>query len=243
MSRGLLEVAVLHARDVPGCEQGGADRLSLSVGLAAELSVDGEGDGLSPDLALAASVIRATELPVRVMLRLNESLTTTGGEFMRLVGLAEEYVSLGAEGVELGFLDADLQVDTETCVALAKSLPGVPWTFHRAFDRTLEPERAWRQVVGLPGLTAVRTGGSPQGLGHGYDDLLTMAQRDPEVARLVLPAGGLLPEHVPWLLRAGVGQLHVDVQVRPGATWRSYVDADFVRSWRLMLDDAADRSA
>ena len=57
---------------------------------------DGDGDGLSPDLALAASVIRATELPVRVMLRLNESLTTTGGEFMRLIGLAEEYVALGA---------------------------------------------------------------------------------------------------------------------------------------------------
>lgn len=235
MGRGLLEVAVLHARDVPGCEQGGADRLSLSL--------EGDGDGLSPDLALAASVIRATELPVRVMLRLNESLTTTGGEFMRLVGLAEEYVSLGAEGVELGFLDADLQVDTETCVALAKSLPGVPWTFHRAFDQTLEPARAWRQVVALPGLTAVRSGGSPQGLAHGYDDLLTLAERDPDVARLLLPAGGLLPEHVPWLLRAGVRQLHVDLQVRPGATWRSYVDADFVRSWRLMLDDAADRSA
>ncbi len=235
MSRGLLEVAVLHARDVPGCEQGGADRLSLSV--------EGDGDGRSPDLAAAASVIRATQLPVRVMLRLNESLTTTGGEFVRLVGLAQEYVALGAEGVELGFLDADLEVDADTCRALVESLPGVPWTFHRAIDQTLEPRRSWRRVIGLPGLTAVRSGGSPQGLAHGYDDLLALAEGDPEVARLLMPAGGLLPEHVPWLLRAGVRQLHVDLQVRPGATTRSYVDADFVRSWRLMLDDAADRTA
>ncbi|WP_134738111.1 copper homeostasis protein CutC [Nocardioides sp. 503] len=236
MSRALLEVAVLHARDLPGCEQGGADRLSLAV--------EGEGDGRSPELALAASVIRGTHLPVRVMLRLNDSLTTTGGEFVRLVALAEELVSLGAEGVELGFLDADLEIDVETCRALAAALPGVPWTFHRAVDHVLEPARAWRALaVGLPGLTAVRSGGSPLGLDHGYDDLLALAQSDPDVARLLLPAGGLRPEHVPWLLRAGVGQLHVDVQVRPGSTTRSYVDADYVRSWRLMLDDAASRSA
>jgi copper homeostasis protein len=236
MGRALLEVAVLHARDLPGCERGGADRLSLAV--------EGEGDGRSPDLALAASVIRGTDLPVRVMLRLSDSLTTTGGEFVRLVGLAEELVSLGAEGVELGFLDADLEVDVETCRALATALPGVPWTFHRAIDHVLEPARAWRAlVVGLPGLTAVRSGGSPLGLAHGYDELLALAESDPDVARLLLPAGGLQPEHVPWLLRAGVRQLHVDVQVRPGSTTRSYVDADYVRSWRLMLDDAASRSA
>ncbi len=236
MGRALLEVAVLHARDLPGCEQGGADRLSLAV--------EGEGDGRSPDLALAASVIRGTELPVRVMLRTDDSLTTTGGKFLRLVRLAEELVSLGAEGVELGFLDADLEVDGDTCRALAATLPGVPWTFHRAIDHVLEPVRAWRALTaGLPGLTAVRSGGSPQGMSHGYDDLLTLAESDPDVARLLLPAGGLRPEHVPWLLRAGVRQLHVDLQVRPGSTTRSYVDADYVRSWRLMLDDAASRSA
>ena len=48
-------------------------------------------------------------------------------------------------------------------------------------------------------------------------------------------ADGLLPEHVPWLARAGVGQFHVDVQVRPGATYRSFVDAWHVRAWRLLL--------
>lgn len=235
MGRGLLEVAVLHARDIAGCEQGGADRLSLAV--------EDEDGGRSPDLAAAAQVIRGTELPVRVMLRLNDSLTTTGGEFTRLIGLAEEYLSLGAEGVVFGFLDTHLEIDTETCAALAQALPGVPWTFHRGFDQALEPRRAWREATRLPGLSAVASGGSPQGLAHGYDDLLTFLGSDPEVAPLLMPAGGLQPEHVPWLLRAGVRQFHVDVQVRPGATTRSYVDPDFVRSWRLMLDDAAERTA
>lgn len=151
----LLEVEVLHAQDVAGAREGGADRLALRT--------PGESVGLSPDLAAASAVLRVTDLPVRVMMRLNDFYTTTGGEFTRLVGLAEEYVGLGAEGVAFGFLDPDLEVDVETCEALAQSLPGVPWTFHRAIDATLDLSRSWRRVVRLPGLTAVRSGGSAQG--------------------------------------------------------------------------------
>ncbi|MEO5852112.1 MAG: copper homeostasis protein CutC [Nocardioides sp.] len=224
----LLEVAVHHAQDVAGAQEGGADRLALIA--------PGETAGLSPDLAAASAVLRATDLPVRVMLRLNDGYTTTGGEFTRLVGLAEEYVGLGAEGVVFGFLDSDLEVDVETCAALAQALPGVPWTFHRAIDATLDLRRSWRRVRSLPGLTAVRSGGSPQGLSHGYDDLLDLATGDADIARLLMPSGGLLAEQVPWFRRTGVSQFHVGVQVRPGATYKSYVDADFVRSWRRLLD-------
>ena len=224
-------MAVLHAQDVPGAQEGGADRLALVA--------PGETASLSPDLAAASAVLRATDLPVRIMLRLNDSYTTTGGEFTRLVGLAEEYLGLGAEGVVFGFLDNDLEVDVETCEALARALPGVPWTFHRAVDATLDLVRSWRRLVMLPGLTTVRSGGSPQGLSQGYDDLLALASADPDVARLLMPAGGLVAEHVPWFVRAGVTQFHVGTQVRPGQSAKSYVDAEFVRSWRRLLDSVA----
>ncbi len=155
---------MLHARDVPHCLEGGADRLSLAV------------DGRSPDVPTAASVIRAADdVPVRVMLRLDETFTTNGGDLMRLIGLAREYAALGAEGVCLGFLDADLEIDVETTVALADSIGDLPWTFHRAVDATLDPRRTWRRLVDLPRLTTVASGGSPQGLAQGYDDLLALA--------------------------------------------------------------------
>jgi copper homeostasis protein len=235
MADALLEVAVRHARDLPGCVDGGADRLMLQVG--------DDGFERSPDLAEAAAVIRSTELPVRVLLRLSGSLTTTGGEMARLVGLAEEYVGLGAEGVCFGFLDADLEIDEETCLALAGSLPAVPWTFHRGFDAALDAGRSWRRVRRLPGLTAVSSGGSPGGLSRGYDELLARAESDPEIARLLMPSGGLQPEQVPWFARAGVRQFQVAEQVRPGGTTKAYVDADFVRSWRGMVDSAVARGA
>ncbi len=224
----LLEVAVAFAADVAGATEGGADRLAYAV--------RGPAGPQSPDLAAASAVLREAEIPVRIVLRLRDDYTTTGGEFARLVGLAEEYLALGAEGVVFGFLDRDLEVDVATCAALAAALPGVPWTFHRAVDAALDSDHAWRDLVGLDGLTAVRTGGSPQGLTKGYDELLARCEADPSIARLAMPGSGLLAEHVPWLARAGVWQFHVGVQMRPGASYKAYVDASYVRSWRTLLD-------
>jgi copper homeostasis protein len=235
MGDPLLEVTVLGPRDVAGAREGGADRLHLV----------GPGDEtvpLSPEPSLVSAVCHESELPVFVLLRLNDSWTTTGGELTRLVGLAEDYLACGASGVSFGFLDGNLEIDTEVCAHLASSLPGVPWTFHRAVDATLDPRRSWRRLLTLPGLVAVRSAGSPQGMGVGYDDLLSMASADARIAGLLMPGGGLQAEHVPWLVRAGVSMFHLDTQVRPGASYKSYVDAGHVRSWRLLVDSAVDRA-
>ncbi|QNN53803.1 copper homeostasis protein CutC [Nocardioides mesophilus] len=227
----LLEVVVLHPRDVPGADEGGADRVLLLA--------DPELGGTSPEPALVSSVCRETELPVRVVLRLSSSSTTTGAELVRLVGLAESYRSVGAEGVAFGFLDDQLEVDVEVCAHLAGQLPGLPWTFHRVFDDALETARAWREVSRLPGLDAVLTAGSVLGLDSGLDDLTARAAASPGVAALVMASGGLRGEHVPWLVRAGIRQFQVATSVRPGGSWqKAYVDAGHVRSWRMLVDDA-----
>ena len=183
MGPALLEVAVLDPRDVPGAEEGGADRLHLSTA-----------EGLSPEPALVSAVCRETELPVFVELRLNDTWSTTGGEMTRLVGLGEDYLGSGAAGVSFGFLDADLEVDTETCAYLAGQLPHVPWTFGRAIDDTLDLRRSWRRLADLPDLVAVCSAGSPRGLEVGYDELLDLAAADPLVARTLMPGGGLVAE-------------------------------------------------
>lgn len=231
----MLEVVVLHPRDVAGADEGGADRLHVL-----DPAVEG---GTSPEPALVSSICKETELPVRVLLRLNDTYTTTGGELGRLVGLAESYLSVGASGVVFGFLDSETGVDVEVCRHLAEQLPGVPWTFSHAFDAALEVDRAWRQVAGLPGLDGVLSAGSPRGLGVGHDELTDRAAASPTVARLLVAGGGLAGEHVPWLVRAGVRQFHVGRSVRPGGTWsKAYVDPAHVRSWRLLLDDAVEHA-
>lgn len=230
---GLLEVTALHPADAEAAEAGGADRLEL-VGSP-------EHGGLSCQTSTVSAVTRSTDLPVRVMLRLRDDFTTTGGELARLIGLAGDYLAAGAEGVVFGFLNHDLDVDVPVCEAIVDALDGAPWTFHRAVDRCLDHDRAWRNLLEIDGLDSVLTAGSSLGVAYGLDDLTARAA-DPVAADLMMVGGGLEPEHVPWLLRSGVRAFHVDTAVRPDRSWeKAYVDAGYVRSWRLLLDDHTAR--
>lgn len=234
-SSPLLEVTVLHPRDAEAATRGEADRL-----LVLTRPEDG---GRSPEPAAVSAILRETDLPVRVVLRIADDLGIAGGEFARLIGLARDYLDLGAAGVSFGFLDRDLEVDRQTCTTLATALAGVPWTFHRGFDAALEPDRAWRDVIGLPGLDAVASAGSTRGLAAGGDELVARCRADERIARMLLVSGGLAAEHVPWLVRGGVRAFGLGAEARLDGSWsRSYVDAGIVRAWRLLLDDAHQRA-
>jgi copper homeostasis protein len=225
---------VLHPRDAEAATAGEADRLLVIA--SPEL------DGRSPEPAVVSAVLRETDLPVRVLLRIDDG-SEAAAEFSRLLGLARDYLTLGASGVSFGFLDRDLEIDRATCAALAQELSGTPWTFHRGFDATLDADRAWRDVLDLPGLDAVASAGSTRGFAAGGDELLRRCAADPRVAALLLASGGVASDQVPWLIRAGVRQFALAEEARPDGSWtKSYVAADYVRAWRMLLDDAHDRA-
>lgn len=233
-SRPLVEVVALHPTDAGNAEAGGADRLHVCV-------VDGD-QARSLEPGEVSAIVRATTLPVRVTLRLSPGFSTMGGEFTRLQGLVSDYLSVGVEGFAFGFLTADLEIDAEVCGGLADALMGAPWTFDRTFDSALQTRGAWRSIRSLPGLDAVHTSGAALGMDGGFDDLIAMAESDPEFAAVAVASDGVRPEHVPWLVQAGVRRLHLGAVVRPGGSWvKSYVDDGFVRSWKLLLDDAVGR--
>ena len=72
----------------------------------------------------------------------------------------------------------------------------------------------------------------------GFDDLVELAAAVAAFAAVAIAADGVRPEHVPWLVRAGVRRLHLGTAVRPGESWtKSYVDAGL----RPLLADAARR--
>jgi copper homeostasis protein len=228
--RRLIEVVALHQTAAENAQAGGADRVQVCTW------IDDEPRSVEP--AQVSAVVRAVDVPVRVTLRLSGGFTTQGGEFTRLVGLAGDYLAVGADGVSFGFLTAELDIDSEVCAALADDL-GAAWTFDRAFDHALDLRRAWRRVRELPGLDGVHSAGALLGIDTGVDDLLAVCSEHPDFAATVIASGGVRPEHVPWLVRAGVTRVHLGASVRAGASWtKAHVDPGFVRSWRLLLDDA-----
>jgi copper homeostasis protein len=223
-----LDVVVLTPRDAERAAQGGADRLLLAA--------EPERGYYSPDPAAVSAVVRETDLPVWVVLKRHDE------DVARTVELGNRFVELGAAGLVYGFLDDDLEVAREDCGEMCAETEGVPWLFH-GLDATLDADRAWRDVVGLPGMQGVVTAGSTRGLAHGAEELIHRSRQDPEVAELVIAGGGLTPDLVPWLVRAGVRRFAIGSSARTGRSWtRSTVEADAVRAWRMLLDDALSRA-
>ncbi|WCC80349.1 copper homeostasis protein CutC [Cutibacterium equinum] len=225
----LLEVICLHENDAKRAAQGGADRIEL-VGTM-------DDDGLAPSPELLARTLSVVDIPVRPMMRLDSGFRAGPRRRDEMVHLLSTYRDLGADGPVLGFLDEATGVDIETVTELTEGWSG--WTFHRAIDNSLEPDKAWVQLLTLPRLDQVLTAGSPRGIEHGLDDLISRAEANPRVAELIMAGGGLRPEHVPWLYRAGVRAFHIGSPARPQGSWKAWVDADLVRSWRDLLDRLA----
>ncbi|AFV88749.1 CutC family protein [Acidipropionibacterium acidipropionici ATCC 4875] len=223
----LLEVICRHEHDARRAAEGGADRIELLGSL--------DDGGMSPEPVILARTVSAVDIPVRPMVRLRQGFSTDGGEIARLRGLIESYLDSGAEGVVMGFLDADTEVDVGVMTLLAGT-PPCRWTFHRAIDVTLRPRDAWVTVMQLPGVDQVLTAGSSLDVEHGLDELISMARSSPRAAELVMAGGGLAPEHVPWLMRAGVRAFHIGRPARPQGSYKAWVDAGLVHSWRTLLD-------
>jgi copper homeostasis protein len=226
---GLLEVVVLHAADAERAEAGGADRLHLLAGT--------EEDPRSPEPALVGQVRRSTTRPIRVTVRLREGFSTDGGELARLQGLISAYRQAGADGVVLGFLNAHTEIDVPVVAELVGQA-GFGWTFDRAVDACISVDRAWRELRRMPGLDTVLTAGSPRGVTEGLDDLVDRARTDDFARSVIMAGGGLLPEHVPWLARAGIRAFQVGAAVRPLGSTKAYLDPGLVRTWRTLIDDA-----
>ena len=228
MSRALLEVIALDARDATAAEAGGADRLELVTGM--------DRDGLTPSAETVAAIRAETRLPLRVMLRSSDGFRTDPAEVASLRAAAVDLAAAGADAFVLGFLDADRDLDVAAITAVSRAID-LPWTCHRAIDHARDRASAWRELRDLPGLDTVLTAGSANGVAEGLPTLRDHAARD---AGLILVGGCLRPDHVPALAAAGLRQFHVGSPVRPGGSWSAPVDATLVRGWRDVVEAAVD---
>jgi copper homeostasis protein len=230
MSRPIVEVIALDARDARAAQDGGADRLELVTAM--------ESDGLTPSRAVFAGIRAAVELPLRVMLRLSDGFAAGDAEELdRLCEAAQNLRSEGAEEFVLGFLDPYGRADMDAVYALVDVIEGCAWTFHRAIDRAADRDALRLQLVGLPGLDTFLTAGSPRGVGDGLDVLRAEAARagEPGYEPRLLVGGGLVLDHVTALRAAGVDAFHVGGAVRRGG-WAGTVDTGAVRAWREAVD-------
>jgi copper homeostasis protein len=134
MASGLLEVIALSVEDARAAERGGAGRVELVRELDRE--------GLTPAFELAAAVVDAVAIPVRVMLREREPFDGhSAADLDALARVAASLVTLRLDGVVLGFL-REGRVDLDAVARVLEAAPELRATFHRAFEAAQDQQAA-----------------------------------------------------------------------------------------------------
>jgi len=198
--RILLEICVDSVESASASERGGADRIELCVNL--------DDGGTTPTTGLTAAVIDNTKLPVFVLIRPRAGDFVYSDEEIDLMLREVQTVGIiGVAGIVTGALRSDHSVDVEQTRALIEAAAGLPVTFHRAFDSTIDLADALEQLVEL-GVTRVLTsGGAPTAL-DGADAIATLVSQARD--RISILAGGGIREHnvSEVVRRTGVREVH-----------------------------------
>lgn len=207
-----LEVCAGDIASVFAAKQGGAYRVELCSAL-------GEG-GVTPSAGAIAEAV-STGIKVNVLIR------PRSGDF--LYNEAEKQVmiadvryaaSAGANGVVIGALTPEGDVDLSLCHELVMAAEGLEVTFHRAFDRCREPQRALEDIIAL-GCTRLLTSGQAA-------DALTGA---PLIETLVRQAAG----RISIMPGCGVNVSNVAQIVSATGVWEVHSSASAIAMSRMLF--------
>ena len=138
----ILEVCAGSVQSVIAARNGGAARVELCSAL--------EIGGITPSAGLIAEVRRVEGIALNVLIR------PRGGDFLynewEVATMEQDIITarhLGADGVVIGALTPQGDVDIEVCKRLIKAAGDMSITFHRAFDMCREPLKALSDIIAL----------------------------------------------------------------------------------------------
>ncbi len=184
----------IHAQNV--C----ADRVEVCTALQV--------GGLTPSAGLIEGVRRAFDGEVVVLVRPRPGdFAVTSAELGTMCQEIEHARDLGADGVAVGALTPQGQVDEAAMAALVASASSLNVTFHRAIDSVKDPCEALGVLRGL-GVARVLTSGGEKTAMEGIDGLAQLVAAAGDTPCIVA-AAGIRSKNVRELIRrSGVSQVH-----------------------------------
>ncbi len=203
-----LEICVDSVDGAIAAQAGGANRIELCCSL-------NEG-GLTPDEELLHAVRSEVDLQVHVMIRpRGGNFNFMASELDEMMRAIESAQSLGADGVVLGVLTPEMEVDTETLCRLIDAASPMQVTFHRAFDVSTSLVRSLEEIIAA-GADRILTSGGEQDAAAGATRLAELVST--AHSRIgIMAGGGVRLENVRELvLVSGVREIHTSLRRQSG---------------------------
>jgi copper homeostasis protein len=210
-----VEICVDSPAGAFAAERGGADRVELCDNLL-------EG-GTTPSAGCIRVTRRGLKIGLQVIIR------PRGGDFLYSadefevmredIRIAKE---LGADGVVIGCLTSDGDIDRDRVADLIQLARPLNVTFHRAFDMCRDPRQALENLIALK-VDRVLTSGQEASCLEGLD-LLAELQKQAGGRIIVMPGGGITPRNVQRIVAgSGVSEVHLSARrsVSSGMTYRN----------------------
>jgi copper homeostasis protein len=205
----IIEIATSDFGTTQSAVQGGADRIELCANLA-------EG-GTTPSYGQIKKCREAFTTAIYPIIR------TRGGDFLyteeefeimlRDVILCKE---LHCDGVVIGLLNADGTIDKKRTAKLIEAAYPLGVTFHRAFDRCLDPFEALEQLIDI-GCERILTSGqqpaAPDGVG-----LIAELNKKADERIIIMPGSGVRKENIKMLAeKTGCKEFHSSLRGKAGS--------------------------
>ncbi|WP_285401485.1 copper homeostasis protein CutC [Luteibacter sp. ME-Dv--P-043b] len=213
----LLEVAANSVASAFAAQEGGAARIELCASL--------DEGGVTPSHGTIVLAREGLTIPLYVLVR------PRGGDFLYenseiecMLDDIEHCRDLGCDGVVVGALTAEGDVDTEACALFVRAAGRMGVTFHRAFDLVPDRREALETIIDL-GFERVLTSGGMQSAVAGASSIAKLVTQAGDRI-VVMPGAGIEPGNAANLRAATrAREFHASAKQRLPSGMRSPTDA------------------
>jgi len=199
-----IEICANSYASAMNAEKAGADCIELCVELAV--------GGITPSYGLLKKVMEDSNILVNVLIRPRSGdFTYSDAEFEAMKLDIETCKELGCNGVVSGVLHKDFTIDLERTKVLVELSKPLSFTFHRAFDWTVNPFEALEQLMDL-GVDRILSSGQEISAAKGLF-LLEQLQQQAGDRLVILPGGGVTKESILEFKNADFKAVHFSATV------------------------------
>ncbi|MFM1877863.1 MAG: hypothetical protein RLZZ241_729 [Bacteroidota bacterium] len=195
----LVEVCANSPASALKAQEAGADRIEFCNELAV--------GGVTPSYGQLEWIRENIKIPVHVLIRPRSGdFCYSDAELECMIRDIKTCAEMGFAGIVSGSLHADRTLNLTATAQFIEAAGSCHFTFHRAFDRCVDPVKALKDLAELGVKTVLTSGQAPNAV-SGLPILTKLLSLNTTCA--IMPGGGVNPENAGMFQKLGFSAIHL----------------------------------